>query len=175
VRQKQFPLRRAGKLGVVVFQFPPWFVFGRTSLAHILKCAERLPGLPIAVGFRNKSWLEERRRDAVLAFERENALAHVVVDEPQGFASSSPAVWEVTSPEVAVVRLHGRNRGTWTKKGLTAAERFNYLYHEPELQEFVTPIKTLSSRAARVHVLFNNCYRDYAQRNATDLRHLVDR
>jgi uncharacterized protein YecE (DUF72 family) len=82
------PLRRAGKLGVVVFQFPPWFVFGRTNLAHILKCAERLPGLPIAVEFRNKTWLEDRHRDAVLAFERENALAHVVVDQPQGFASS---------------------------------------------------------------------------------------
>lgn len=63
----------------------------------------------------------------VLVFERENGLAHVVVDEPQGFASSIPAVWEVTSPDVAVVRLHGRNRETWVKKGLTAAERFNYL------------------------------------------------
>ncbi|MGH9893541.1 MAG: DUF72 domain-containing protein [bacterium] len=168
------PLRQAGKLGVVVFQFPPWFVFGRTNLAHILECAERLHGLPIAVEFRNKTWLGERHRDEVLAFEHQNGMAHVVVDEPQGFASSIPAVWEVTSPEVAVVRLHGRNRETWVKKGLTAAERFNYLYGEPELQEFVTPIKALSSRAACVHVLFNNCYRNYAQRNAADLRRLID-
>ncbi len=72
------------------------------------------------------------------------------------------------------MRLHGRNRETWVKKGLTAAERFNYLYRESELQEFVTPIETLSSRAARVHVLFNNCYRDCAQRNASDLRRLID-
>jgi len=168
------PLRRAGKLGVVVFQFPPWFEFGRRNLAHIVECAERLPGLPIAVEFRNKSWFGERHRDEVLAFERENDLAHVVVDEPQGFASSIPAVWEVTSPEVAVMRLHGRNGGTWMKKGITAAERFNYLYGESELGEFITSIKALSSRAARVHVLFNNCYRDYAQRNATDLRRLID-
>ena len=168
------PLRQAGKLGVVVFQFPPWFVFAKTNLAHILECTEKLHGLPIAVEFRNKTWLGERHREKVLAFERENALAHVVVDEPQGFASSIPAVWEVTNPEVALVRLHGRNRETWVKKGLTAAERFNYLYRESELQEFVTPIETLSSRAARVHVLFNNCYRDYAQRNASDLRRLID-
>ncbi|MGH8659277.1 MAG: DUF72 domain-containing protein [Gammaproteobacteria bacterium] len=168
------PLRRAGKLGVVVFQFPPWFVFRRTNLAHILECAEKLSGFPIAVEFRNKTWLEERHRDELFAFERENALAHVVVDEPQGFGSSIPAVWEVTSAEVAAVRLHGRNRETWAKKGLTAAERFNYLYGEPELQEFVTPIKALSSRAARVHVLFNNCYLNYAQRNAADLRRLID-
>ena len=168
------PLQRPGKLGVVVFQFPPWFVFGRTNLAHILECAEKLPGSPIAVEFRNKTWLEHRHRAEVLAFERENSLAHVVVDEPQGFASSIPAVWEVTSPEVAVVRLHGRNRETWAKKGLTAAERFNYFYGEPELREFVTPIEALAGRAAHVHVLFNNCYRDYAQRNAFDLRRLID-
>jgi len=167
------PLKRAGKLGVVVFQFPPWFVFGRTNLAHILDCAEKLPGSPIAVEFRNKTWLEHRHRAEVLAFERENGLAHVVVDEPQGFANSIPAVWEVTSPEVAVVRLHGRNRETWAKKGLTAAERFNYFYSEPELREFVTPIEAVASRAAHVHVLFNNCYRDYAQRNASDLRRLI--
>ncbi|MFH0344940.1 MAG: DUF72 domain-containing protein [Chromatiales bacterium] len=167
------PLQRAGKLGVVVFQFPPWFVFGRTNLAHILECAEKLNGFPIAVEFRNKTWLGERHRAEVLAFERENALAHAVVDEPQGFSSSIPAVWEETSPEVAVVRLHGRNRESWEKKGLTAAERFNYLYGEPELGEFVTPIEAMAGRAAHVHVLFNNCYRDYAQRNASDLRRLI--
>ncbi len=168
------PLQQAGKLGVVVFQFPPWFVFKRTNLAHILECAEQLHGLPIAVEFRNKTWFGERHRDEVLAFERENGLAHVVVDEPQGFASSILAVWDATSPEVAVVRLHGRNGETWMKKGLTAAERFNYLYRESELREFVTPIEALATRAARVHVLFNNCYRDYAQRNAAHLRRLFD-
>ncbi|MGH6636773.1 MAG: DUF72 domain-containing protein [Opitutaceae bacterium] len=89
------PLRRAGKLGVVVFQFPPWFVFGRTNLAHVLECAEKLPRSSIAVEFRNKTWLEERHRAEVLAFEGENGLAHVVVDEPQGFAGTIPAVWEV--------------------------------------------------------------------------------
>ena len=47
------PLRQAGKLGVVVFQFPPWFVFRRTNLGHILERAEKLNGFPIAVEFRN--------------------------------------------------------------------------------------------------------------------------
>jgi hypothetical protein len=64
-----------------------------------------------------------------------------VVDEPQGFSNSIPAVREVTSPEVTVVRLHGRNRATWNKKGLSAAERFNYFYSEDELNEFVGPVQ----------------------------------
>jgi uncharacterized protein YecE (DUF72 family) len=168
------PLARAGKLGVVVFQFPPWFVFRRSNSDHILQCAQRLDGYQIAVEFRNISWLGDRHRQDVLAFEKENRLVHVVVDEPQGFSGSIPAVWEVTCPEVAAVRLHGRNRATWEKKGLTAAERFNYLYSDEELKEFVGPVRTLAAHARRVHVLFNNCYGNNAQRNATELQRLID-
>ena len=97
-----------------------------------------------------------------------------MVDEPQGFSSSTPAVWEVTCPEVAAVRLHGRNRANWERKGLTAAERFNYLYSEDELKEFVDPVRKLAARARRVHVLFNNCYRNNAQQNAAELQSLID-
>ena len=95
------------------------------------------------------------------AFEREHSLAHVVVDEPQGFSSSIPAVWEVTSPKLAIVRLHGRNAQTWEKKGLAASsERFDYEYHEQELREFVQPVRSLAEQAQRVHVVFNNNLRD---------------
>ena len=168
------PLDRAGKLGVVVFQFPPWFIYRRSNLQHILQCAQRLNGYRIAVEFRNISWLGDKHREDVLAFEKEHRLAHVVVDEPQGFSSSIPAVWEVTCPDVVAVRLHGRNRATWEKKGLTAAERFNYLYTADELKEFVDPVRKLAAHAQRVHVLFNNCYRNNAQQNAAELQRLID-
>jgi uncharacterized protein YecE (DUF72 family) len=168
------PLRKAGKLGVVLFQFPPWFIYKPSGLEYIAHCAEMLTGDQVAVEFRHRSWLNEKHADEVLAFEREHNLAHVVVDEPQGFVSSIPAVWEVTCQNVAVVRLHGRNRETWTKKGLsTAAERFRYLYPQDELWELAPPIKSLAKKARMVHVLFNNCYGDYAQRNALDLRQLM--
>jgi hypothetical protein len=39
-----------------------------------------------------------------LAFEREDGLVKVVVDGPQ-VGNSVPAVWEVTSPKLAVVRM----------------------------------------------------------------------
>ena len=120
------PLKAAGKLGVVLFQFPPWFLANKVSLAHIAECVERMNGYRLAVEFRNETWFYERTRERTLAFEREHGIAHVVVDEPAGFASSIPSVWEVTSPEVAIVRLHGRNRDTWDKRGLSSAsERFN--------------------------------------------------
>lgn len=168
------PLRRSGKLGAVLLQFAPWFVFGRERFAHIEHCAAMLEGLPLAVEFRNKSWFGEKTRERSLAHEREHGLAHVVVDEPQGFASSVPQIWEVTCPELAIVRLHGRNRDTWEKKGLaSAAERFNYLYSSDELRSLEAPVEALASRARRVHVLFNNCYRDNAQRNAAELAGLL--
>lgn len=98
----------------------------------------------------------------------------MIVDEPQGFTGSVPTLWEVTSPDLAVVRLHGGNAETWQKKGLrSAAERFNYLYSDEELREFVGPIHSLTEHAGEVHVLFNNCYRDNGVRNAAVMRALM--
>lgn len=97
----------------------------------------------------------------------------MVIDEPQGFSSSIPALWEVTSSQVAVVRLPARNRETWEKKGLaSSAELFQYLYSEPELTELSGPIGSLAAQVQRVHVPYNNNYQDCAQRNARELRAL---
>ncbi|HEU0200708.1 MAG TPA: DUF72 domain-containing protein [Burkholderiaceae bacterium] len=170
------PLRASGKLGAVLLQYAPWFVFGRESFEFIEHCAHMLEGYRLAVEFRNKSWFGEKTRERVLAFERERELVHVVVDEPQGFASSIPQVWEVTCPELVVFRLHGHNREMWTKKGLaTSAERFNYLYSTAQLNELIEPVQELARKAKRVHVLFNNCHGDKAQRNATEFRELLTR
>jgi uncharacterized protein YecE (DUF72 family) len=168
------PLRQAGKLGVVLFQFAPWFVFRPSSLEQIAACVERLPGDRIAVEFRNKSWFAEKPLAETITFEREHGLIHVVVDEPQGFPSSVPAVWEATSPDQAIMRLHGRNRATRAKKGISAAKRFNYLYSVEELRELAGSVTGLGEYAKELHVLFNNCYRENAQRNALMLQGLMN-
>jgi uncharacterized protein YecE (DUF72 family) len=175
-RNALLPLKQAGKLGVVLFQFPPWFLANKASLAHIEQCVERMEGFTLAVEFRNATWFYERTRERTFAFEREHRLVHVIVDEPQGFASSVPALWEVTHPDVAVVRLHGRNRETWEKRGLAAAsERFNYLYNEAELRGLATPIQALGRQAKTVHVLLNTNHEDQGQVNARNLRALLAR
>ncbi|HEX8963649.1 MAG TPA: DUF72 domain-containing protein [Rhodocyclaceae bacterium] len=168
------PLRRAGKLGVALFQFPPWFVPSGAHFDHIRECQARLPGVQLAVEFRNKAWFEGDRPGRVWQFLRDHRMAYVVVDEPQGFASSVPQLWEVTCPDVAVVRLHGRNRDTWEGKGLkSSGERFHYLYGQDEMAELAAGARTLAHQAAAVHVLFNNCAGDYAQRNAAQFLALV--
>ncbi|HXK34160.1 MAG TPA: DUF72 domain-containing protein [Dehalococcoidia bacterium] len=173
-RRTLAPLREAGKLGAVVFQFPPWFMPNAESKRHILECAGRLEGVRVAVEYRSKYWFDDGGARRTLAFLREHGLALVVVDGPQGFRSSVPPVWEATDPELAVVRLHGRNRQTWEKPDLrSASERFNYLYGRSELREVASHVRELAERAREVHVTFNNNYEDNAQANARQLMSML--
>ena len=91
-RNTLLPLKQANKLGTVLFQFPPWFLANSANLAHIEQCVERMDGFTLAVEFRNETWFYERTRERTFAFERKHGIAHVVVDEPQGFKSSIPSV-----------------------------------------------------------------------------------
>lgn len=159
------PLDSTAKLGVVLFQFPPWFLPTKKAREHILSCREALPQYRMAVEFRNGTWLGEDHKEETLGFLKDNGLIFVAVDEPQGFKSSVPPVAEATA-DIAAVRLHGRNRDTWEREGISSAERFNYLYCQEELQEWLPRIEGLASKARQVHVLFNNCYKDKATTNA---------
>lgn len=95
------------------------------------------------------------------------------MDEPQGFKTSVPPIVVATTDDLAIVRFHGRNRDNWQRKGITAAERFRYLYDAEELQAWVTPLEGLSRQAGEAHVLMNNCYQDYGVRNARQLGSLL--
>ena len=95
------------------------------------------------------------------------------VDEPQGFPSSTPPLAVATAP-LAVVRLHGRNRDTWSVKTSAASERFKYLYGDAELREWVPRVRELARQTQAVHVLFNNNYEDWGMRNALRMAQLLD-
>lgn len=167
------PLRRSGKLGSVLLQYPDWTTISRESKEAILRARELLPDDTLAVEFRNATWMSERNRDETLRFLRDNGLVYVSVDEPQGFPSSVPPVAEVTNEALAVVRFHGRNAENWKKPGLSAAERFDHRYSEAELLEWVPRIRRVAEQARDVHVLMNNCYGDKAVTNAKELADLL--
>ena len=168
------PLQRAGKLGLVHFQFPPWIMRNREGRAHVEHCVERMPGHVVSVEFRHRSWFDGTHGAATLAFEHELGVVHTVVDGPQGFANSVPTVWEVTHPAFSLARLHGRNAQTWNVQGATgASERFNYDYSDSELGELASRIRRLSLGAAMTHVVFNNNMEDQGQRNATTLTQIL--
>jgi len=162
------PLDTVGKLGVILFQFPPWFYPESQQLDYIVMSRSRLSQYRLAIEFRNDVWLNERNKSATLDFLRRNDLPFVCVDEPQGFKSSVPAIAEVTS-DIGLVRFHGRNTETWNKKGISAVERFNYLYSEEELKPWAGKIDNLAEETTEMHVLFNNCHQDKAVVNARQM------
>lgn len=166
------PLDTVGKLGVVLFQFPPWFYPGSQEFDYILMCKDRLSQYRLAIEFRNNVWLNQKNRSKTFDFLRRNDLPFVCVDEPQGFKSSVPPVAEATS-DIGLVRFHGRNAETWEKKGLTPAERFNYLYREEELKPWADKISELASETGEMHVLFNNCHQDKAVVNARQISFML--
>jgi uncharacterized protein YecE (DUF72 family) len=168
------PLHEAGKLGSVLFQFPPWFVPRRDNRATVEELRSRLPDYRVCVEFRSPMWLaEERDRERTLRMLEEHGLVFVGVDAPA--VSGLPRLFVVTNPELLVVRFHGRSDSTWAATSRSAAERFRYLYPEQELDELARHVASVAGEARESHVLMNNCYRDYGVRNAAQLRDLVTR
>lgn len=168
------PLRAAGKLGAVHFQFAPWVMRNREGIAHVEHVAHRMPGHLLAAEFRHQSWFTGEHADWTLEFQRGLGLVHTVVDAPQGFANSVPCIWEVTHPRLALVRLHGRNRAMWNAKGLAASSsRFDYRYSQDELAAMVPEIRHLGTLARHVHVIFNTNYEDQGQAGARMLAQLL--
>lgn len=168
------PLRAAGKLGAVHFQFAPWLLRNRESIAHVEHCVEKMQGHLVAAEFRHGTWFHGEHLERTIAWERSLGLVHTVVDSPQGFANCVPCVWDVTNPRLAIVRLHGRNKETWNKKGLAASSaRFDYQYSVDELDAMVPEIRHLGALAAAVHVIFNTNHEDQGQVGARMMRELL--
>ncbi len=162
--------RDAGKLGAVLFQFPPWFHPEPENYKYLEDCCRRIRNCHVAVEFRAGSWLVQHK-DETLEFLRKRGIALVCVDEPQGFRSSVPPVAEATS-DLAIIRFHGRNAETWEQKGIPADEKFNYLYAEEELEEWLPRIRRLAE-TVEVHVIFKNKHADFPIRNVTQMKTLL--
>lgn len=167
------PLREAGKLGAVHFQFPPWYAYNEQNLAYILQLPSSFPEDRIGVEFRNRSWLEGEHVPLLLEELRAHGISLTVVDEPQLGSGSVPTLLEVTNPDLVIVRFHGRNYKKWYARVKTTAERFDYLYSEQELQEWVPKVQDLAAGAREIHALFNNNAQDYAIQNARQLRMML--
>lgn len=165
------PLYDSGKLGALLFQFPPWFTIGKANRQYILEAAKRIAPYRMAVEFRNKTWMSPENQRETLEFLEGHGLPYVVVDMPQGFVSSIPPVVAATS-DLAVVRFHGHNVEEWESGSVQ--KRFKYLYSKEELRKWAPKIANLSSEAGTTHVLMNNCYRDFAQQNARELADLLN-
>jgi uncharacterized protein YecE (DUF72 family) len=180
------PLRTEGKLGGILFQLPPYIVSKPSSFEYLEWAREQLGDDDMLVEFRHRSWLEEDARAETFAFLERIGANYVTVDAPRSDTAKNlvPSVPAVTGP-IAYVRFHGRNLATWNKRGGSAAERFDYLYSDEELAEWVEPLRELSQQSEEAYAFFNNNASSpdprgevdrvaQAATNAAQLRRLLD-
>jgi uncharacterized protein YecE (DUF72 family) len=164
------PLRAGRKLGAILLQFPPWFPISKAHKDYIVACAERAAPDRVCIEFRNRTWMTPANQDETLGFLTAHQLPYVCVDMPQGHRDSIPPVLAATAPSLAVVRLHGHS-DKWDSRDIH--ERFGYRYTQAELADWAPKVTALARKTGQTHVLFNNCYRNYAQVNAQQLATLL--
>jgi len=169
------PLKEVGKLGMIAFQFPPYFVARSSNFDYMASLPERLPGASIAIEFRHPSWvLDKAQRADTMKFLRSHGLYYTSIDAPED-KSIVPSFIEATGDQV-YMRFHGKNRDNWFKHNITPAERYKYLYSESELQSAASDLKKLDSPGVRrAFVIFNNCYQNFGIMNASTMATILKR
>jgi uncharacterized protein YecE (DUF72 family) len=160
------PLQEAEKLGAVLLQFPYSFHYTAENRKHLDYLSKHLSELPLAVEFRNVEWQKEQ----VLSELRARGIGFVNVDTPE--LPGLPGAAETVSGDLAYVRFHGRNKKMWWKGDNTS--RYDYLYSDAELTEWVDRIRKILEKAKVLFIAFNNHSRGQAVSNARSMKKLLE-
>lgn len=154
------PLKKAGKLGALLFQMSPNFKVDDFRNAESF--LERLPRVyDYALEFRHSSWQTE----GALELLKHYNIASVVTDSPdpklQYLSDFAPTA------DHAFIRLHGRNKGFW----------YNYLYSKDELQLWADKVKKIAkdTEIKVLRIYFNNHYGAKAIVNALQFKEMLGR
>ena len=172
------PLEEAGKLGGILMQFPPFFTaldeaMLEDNLAYLEYARDKLGKRRMLVEFRHPSWVENGRARQTLGFLADRDITYVGVDAPQFPTRTTMPPLVAATSRVGYVRLHGRNRDTYFARNVAASDRFDYLYSRDELEEWAPRVRELAESTDVTYVMFNNCKRDYAPRNAREFADLL--
>ena len=167
------PLREAGKLGAIEYQFPPWFTRNVKNRDVLLEARDRHPDDLLAFEFRHTSWYDKDALPEIEDLIRELGVTLVAADAPQLGSATIPPYFSLTSNKLAIVRFHGRNYQTWYKKVEKTGERFDYYYEPKDLKGWTGPILE-ASKSAPVHVLVNTNNRNQGPVNAYRIAEAVN-
>jgi uncharacterized protein YecE (DUF72 family) len=164
-------LRTRGKLGVLLLQLSPAFSPRKHHLSELESLLRMLRDYRVAIEFRNRNWAVNEQLRSTIDFLRQHRASFVNVDAPPGdhFTIMPSELNEITNPELAYLRLHGRDARAYLT-GKTVAARFSYDYSKAEIDEVAERSKKLAKDARDVHVVFNNNALDYAPVAAARLR-----
>ena len=171
------PMKEAGKLAMVLVQFPPWFDCRKENVDQIRYIRQQLEDYDIAIEFRHQSWYTEAMREKTVQFLEDLNFIHTVCDEPQSGEGSVPLVAITTRRDKSFIRLHGRNVNGWrnTTGDNEAWRKVRYLYNytDAELTEIQQVIHKLQRESENVFVVFNNNSGGHAAENAKRLQKMM--
>jgi uncharacterized protein YecE (DUF72 family) len=199
VREGFDVLRRAGKLGAVLAQFPFSFHRSRENMVGLTVLLQRFADYPLSVELRHASWNDAE----VFALLREHGVALCNIDQPIIGRSIEPRdtpIGEMAGPTnsgndaneefdprlpaeakgmpnkfaiapIGYIRLHGRRYDTWFNDdpAMPPFERYNYLYSTEELAPWAKRIKREAQHAHKVFAVTNNHYLGKGVVNALQL------
>jgi len=174
LRDGLYPLSKAGKLGPLLFQFPPTFEFSRENLATVLKRIDLLKGFEIAVEFRHGSWFIHPNLGFALETLKDAGAHYVTADSPQFKDRASVPFFPEVTCQTAYFRFHGRNRVNWRAKVKEVSLRYDYRYSEKEIEDFAASIEKVIEKSKRVFVMFNNCRGKYAVENTIRMMEILN-
>jgi uncharacterized protein YecE (DUF72 family) len=161
------PLRRADRLGAILFQFPYSFHYEVDHRRYLDALLGEFAELPAAVEFRNHEWYNNRVLDAL----RERRVAMASLDMPA--LKGLPPVMDVVTSPLAYVRFHGRNGEAWW--GSDSGRRYDYFYSDEELEAWADRVEAIAERAERVLIYFNNHRRGQSVQNAKSLGLILEK
>lgn len=153
-------------LGAVLVQFPISFKNTDRNRDYLDGLIEKFDQYPLVVEVRHNSWTNQ----GTLRYFAQKHIAFCNIDQPLLGKAVAPSA-EVTSA-IGYVRLHGRNYEQWFDSD-SNADRYNYLYTEPELEKWKERVDTVAAQAKRTFVVTNNHFEGKAAVNALQLKHML--
>jgi uncharacterized protein YecE (DUF72 family) len=161
------PLAEAGKLGLLLFQYPASFKWSEENMESLEKTLRNFYDHAKIVEVRHKSWTEHAAELRRLLEEYRTGQA--LIDEPK-FATSIRQEPEPTG-DTLYFRAHGRNANAWFHHK-ESWERYDYLYTRKEIKQHAERIQTAAASKPGVQKAFafyNNHSRGNAPANAVML------
>ena len=160
------PLASSGKLGALLAQFPPSFKDSPASRDYLVWLLQAFKDHRMAVELRHSSW-----SDAIgdtLALLNPFGSAWVQIDEPK-FRFSIRQNFLPNVEGLYYMRLHGRNAKQWWKHQ-SAEDRYDYLYADSELSEFVETVDAARSLVKKLYLYTNNHFSAKSVANAAMIK-----
>ncbi len=158
------PLREEGKLASILAQFPYGFFPNRENFSYLEKFKEEMGDVPLVFEFRNQNWMKEE----TFQFLSKHGIGFCIVDEPK-LPKLMPYLPRATS-DIGYFRFHGRNPNWFN---VPSSVRYDYLYSEAELKEFIPDIRDIAQKTTKTFIFFNNCHAGSAAKNAVQMARLL--